>query len=319
MQMRNRVVTGGLFILLVLFGQKVLAQEPKKEPFYQQIVRAVVRIEKHQSICVPGLEWAIEQDVTVGTGFFVNDRVVKNGSAARRFFLVTARHLVENQGDLFARVAMNETGDDTAVLVLPRDRWVFHPGPNPPGTFPIDVAVARVERTEFIKAFLHCREEDNPEDCGKSANTDKQRISQLKGPPSVTERTIFFGFPAGDITRRALEPFARAGVVAYTESNPQLRIGGRVSADSQLYLIDAPSFAGNSGGPVLRELLPFMGPIEVRGLVTGGHSRGRDYAIITSVTRIQETVVYARSRANRNRDGWQSNSPTLPIRCTPDQ
>ena len=169
-----------------------------------------------------------------------------------------------------------------------------------------------------MKTFLHCAEEENPEGCGESESAGKPPLNQLNNPPFVMERAIFFGFPGSDITKEALEPFARAGVVAYTERNAEFRIGGRRVADPDMYLVDAPAFGGNSGGPVLRELLPFSAGIELRGLVTG-HGGDRDYASITSVTRIRETLVHARSRAGRNPDGWQTVVPTLPIRCTPDK
>ena len=86
-----------------------------------------------------------------------------------------------------------------------------------------------------------------------------------------------------------------------------------------MYFVDAPAFGGNNGGPVLREPLPFHDGIELRGLVTGRQGGGRDYAIITYVTRIRETLVHARSRAGRNTDGWQTVIPSLPIRCTRDE
>ena len=318
-----RSLPRGLFILLVFCGQEVCAQEATKEPLYQQIAHAVIRLEEHRSICVPERDWSIEQNVTIGTGFFVRDRLPgTSNKGASRFFLVTARHVVENRAYLFARVATGEIGHDAAVLLLPRKLWVFHPGPNPEGTFPIDVAVMRVEHRDFMKAFLHCTEEENPEGCGESESTGKPTLNQLNKPPSVMERAIFFGFPGSDITKEALEPFARAGVVAYTERNAELRIGDRLAADPDMYLVDAPVFGGNSGGPVLRELfplLPLRAGVELRGLVTGGHVGGRDYTIITSVTRIRETLVHARSRARRNTDGWQTVIPTLPIRCTPDE
>ena len=311
---------GGLFILLVFCGQGVCAQEATKEPLYQQIIRAVIRLEEHQSICVPGRDWSTEKNVTIGTGFFVRDRLPGTANkGAYRFFLVTARHVVENRADIFARVATGESGHDAAVLLLPRKLWVFHPGPNPAGTLPIDVAVMRVESRGFMKTFLHCTEEENPEGCGESESTGKPRLNQLNDPPSVMERAIFFGFPGSDITKEALEPFARAGVVAYTEQNAELRIAGRIAADPDMYFVDAPSFGGNSGGPVLREPLPLRADVELRGLVTGTSGGGRDYAFITSVTRIRETLVHARSRAGQNMDGWQTVIPTLPIRCTRDE
>ena len=315
-----RSLPRGLFILLVFCGQEICAQEATKEPFYQQIVRAVIRLEEHQSICVPGRDWSVERNVTIGTGFFVQDRLPGTvNKGANRFFLVTARHVVENHADIFARVATGESGHDAAVLLLPRKLWVFHPGPNPEGTFPIDVAVMRVEDRDFMKVFLHCTEEENPEGCGESESTGKPSLNQLNKPPSVMERAIFFGFPESDITKEALEPFARAGVVAYTERNADFRITGRLSADPGMYFVDAPASGGNSGGPVLREPLPFHDGIELRGLVTGRQGGGRDYAIITSVTRIRETLVHARSRAGRNTDGWQTVIPSLPIRCTRDE
>ena len=315
-----RSLPRGLFILLVFCGQEVCAQEAAEEPFYQQIVRAVIRLEEHQSICVPGRDWSVEQNVTIGTGFFVRDRLPgTTNKGVSRFFLVTARHVVENHADLFARVATGESGQDAAVLLLPRKLWVFHPGPNPEGTVPIDVAVMRVEYRDFMKTFLHCTEEENPEGCGESESTGKPLLNQLNKPPSVMERAIFFGFPGSDITKEALEPFARAGVVAYTERNAEFRITGRLAADPDMYFVDAPAFGGNSGGPVLREPLLFHLGVELRGLVTGGHVGGRDYAIITSVTRIRETLVHARSRAGWNTDGWQTVIPTLPIRCTRDE
>ena len=310
----------GLFILLVFCGQEVCAQDATKEPFYQQIVRAVIRLEEHRSICVPGRDWSAEQNVTIGTGFFVEDRLPGTANkGASRFFLVSARHVVENRADIFARVATGKSGHDVAVLLLPRKLWVFHPEPNPEGTFPIDVAVMRVEYRDFMKTFLHCTEEENPEGCGETKSTGKPLLNQLNKPPLVMERAIFFGFPGSDITKEALEPFARAGIVAYTERNAEIQIDGRLAADPDMYFVDAPSFGGNSGGPVLRELLPFRNGVELRGLVTGGNMVGRDYAIITSVTRIRETLVHARSRARRNTDGWQTVPPSLPIRCTRDE
>ena len=97
-------------------------------------------------------------------------------------------------------------------------------------------------------------EEENPEGCGESKSTGKPPLNQLNKPPAVMERAIFFGFPESDITKEALEPFARAGIVAYTERNAGIWIDGRLAADTDMYFVDAPSFGGNSGGPVLREL-----------------------------------------------------------------
>ena len=177
----------------------------------------------------------------------------------------------------------------------------------------------QVEYRDFMKTFLHCTEEENPEGCGEIESTGKPLLNQLNKPPSVMERAIFFGFPRSDITKEALEPFARAGVVAYTERNADFRISDRLAADPDMYFVDAPAFSGNSGGPVLREPLPFHAGVELWSLVTGGNMVGCDYAIITSVTFIRETLVDARSRAGQNIGRWQTVTPSLPIRCTRDE
>ena len=289
-----------------------------KETFYEQLTRAVVRIEEHQSICTPGREWSIERDVLVGTAFFVRDRLPdKSGQEDNRFFIVTARHVVENHSDLFARIKTNPDSNRQAILLLPRELWVFHPSRTKPGKFPIDVAVMQISIKPFVKYFLHCDEDENPEGCGLNKTTQKPLKNQVADPPSVMQRAIFFGFPEREV-QRSLEPFARSGIVAYTSPNPSLRISGKHVADELVFYVDAPSFPGNSGGPVLQELLPLQSKVRLWGLVTGSSASGRDYAIITSVDRIHETIVFARSRAALNKQGWVQKPPTLSIQCSPD-
>jgi len=94
--------------------------EKIKETFYEQLTRAVVRIEEHQSICVPGIDWAYERNFPIGTAFFVEDKY--NGVS--KFFIVTARHVIEKRADLFTRVKINSKSNKYFVLVLPRNLWV---------------------------------------------------------------------------------------------------------------------------------------------------------------------------------------------------
>lgn len=129
-------------VMLVLQPSFLNGQERAKETLYGQLTRAVVRIEEHQSICTPGREWSIEKDVPIGTAFFIRDRLPgKSGQGENRSFIVTARHVVENRSDLFARVQTDPDSNRQAILLLPRELWVFHPRPTKPGEFPIDVAV----------------------------------------------------------------------------------------------------------------------------------------------------------------------------------
>ena len=180
---------------------------------------------------------------------------------------------------------------------------------------PVDVAVMQIQPTNFIKTFLHC---ENDEDCGKNKE-NKQNKNQLSESPNVMDRAIFFGFPGGDVAKEALEPFARAGVVAYTAFNPDFRIDRKLVPDDSIYYIDSPSFPGNSGGPVLREPLPLRGGVHLWGLVTGGNLVGRDYTIVTRPEKILETIEHARQISKINDKSWRKDLPKLPIECVSDK
>ena len=293
-------------------------QEQPKESFYSQMIRAVVRLEEHQSTCTPGREWAVEKDMPVGSAFFVRDRLPGEGDKEiNRFFIVTARHVVERRADLFARVQVGPGTAETAVLILPRSLWVFHPTPAPRDYLPIDVAVMQIPPTSFLKAFLHCAAENNPAGCGVDKATKNPFQNQVGEPPAAMDRAVFFGFPGGDVGTRAVDPFVRSGIVAYTAPNPDLRIDGRQIADDTVFLVDSPSFPGNSGGPLIREQLPLAGGVHLWGLVTAGNMIGRDYAIVTSVKGIRETLLHAREKATLNRQVWHKETPRLPLKCVP--
>lgn len=305
------------FLFFIFICDVSADSEKIEETFYEQLTRAVVRLEEHQSICTPGLEWAYERNVPVGTAFFIEDKY--NGTS--KFFIVTARHVIDRgnrdkkRADLFARVRIDSTSNKYVILILPRNLWVFNPSQSKRGYLPVDVAVMQIKPTNFIKAFLFC---ENDEDCGKD-DKNKQLKNQLSESPNVMDRAIFFGFPGGDVAKESLEPFARAGVVAYTAFNPDFRIDGKLVPDDSIYYIDSPSFAGNSGGPVLREPLPLEGGVHLWGLVTGANMVGRDYAIVTRPEKISQTIQHARQTAKMNDKGWRKELPELPIKCVPDK
>lgn len=299
------------FFLFILICDAPAKSDKEKETLYEQLTRGVVRLEEHQSICTPGLDWAYERNVPVGSAFFINDKY----KGISKFFIVTARHVVEKRADLFTRVKIDSKSNKYVILVLPRNLWVFNPSQTKRGYLPVDVAVMQIQPTNFIKTFLHC---ENDEDCGKDEE-NKQRKNQLSESPNVMDRAIFFGFPGGDVAKESLEPFARAGVVAYTAFNPDFRIDGKLVPDDSIYYIDAPSFPGNSGGPVLREPLPLRGGVHLWGLVTGGNLVGRDYTIVTRPEKILETIKHARQISKINDKGWRKDLPKLPIKCVYDK
>jgi hypothetical protein len=309
-----------LSILVIYFNMwapsVVLGQDKPKESFYSQMTRVVVRLEEHQSVCTPGREWALEKNVPVGSAFFIHDRMLGEGErVVDRYFVVTARHVVEKRADLFARVQIASGNSEMAILVLPRPLWVFHPITASQDYLPIDIAVIQIPPTAFLKAFLHCDGENSQINCGVDKASKKIMLNQVGEPPSPMDRTIFFGFPSGEVASRAVDPFVRSGIVAYMAPNPELRIEGKKLADDSVFLIDSPAFPGNSGGPLIREPLTSSGAVNLLGLVTAGNMINKDYAVITSVKRIHETLVFAREKAALNRQAWVKEPPKMVLKC----
>lgn len=77
-------------------------------------------MEEYQSICTPGRDMPIERNVAVGSAFFIRDRLPgQDGKEITRYFIVTARHVVERRADLFARVQAGQSSTKTYVLYLP--------------------------------------------------------------------------------------------------------------------------------------------------------------------------------------------------------
>jgi hypothetical protein len=313
-QTQRLTLTAAICVAVTVFlvtPLKSAQPEPEKEePYYSQLTRAVVKLEQQQSICVPGLKTAIQKTQPIGSAFFVRDSF--NGEM--RFFIVTARHNLNRPGDLFVRVQTGPGSEEHALLLLPASHWVFHPEPTRRGYLPVDVAVMRIAAQPFIKTFLNCSTDGKNGECGHNYKTKEPLVNQIVKSPSVLRRAIFLGFPGGTETAvDSPEPLARGGVVAYTAHNPKLRIDNRPLTSDSVYLLDATSLRGNSGGPVLKEILPLSSTVELWGLVTASNHLGR-YTIVTRPERIAETIAHARATAMIN-DGWANRLPVLPVGC----
>ena len=298
-----------LLFFLLLMPPATSAHEGKT--LYEQITSNVSRIYEHQSLCTPGRTWAEEKDAPLGTAFIVADYRADQSRSIPLYFLVTARHVVENHCDLFARFQTVDN-KDKAILRLPRDLWVFHPQLAPEGFFPIDVAVMRIPPRNFLVPFLLC-DEDEQGFCGreKGGNLEKNELGYL---PEIMDRTVFFGFTGNNHLFDDTKPQARAGIISYSFSN-NLMIDGRKTSDKEMLFIDAPSFPGNSGGPLIHEILPHQEEIRLYGLISGSASHGKDYAIATSVKRIIETINHAKTLGQLDKQLWSSEPITMPIRC----
>lgn len=249
-----------------------------EEPFYEQISRAVIRLEDRRT-------------GKLGTGFFVAD------GKRRRFALVTARHVAEAGVPLRARVPSQrrDTGETEVVeLRVPPEAWVFHPESGRTTTRAekreplqdVDIAVAWIRsiKDRRFRTVGYC-----PEDCGEWA--EQQFFGKPIEPPA---RVLVFGFPLDlGFGLEEQRPLGRVGIVSLIAKEPFLRTRETPKAklsllrDEHVFLIDAPLFGGNSGSPVFRH--PTFGGIALIGLVSASNEK-LSYAIVEPVSRIAEAI-----------------------------
>ena len=307
MHMERGAMKTVTLVLVMLFSGTAVTVYPDEtaESVYAQSQKVVVPIQELQSICTPGLPQSIQKVPTFGTGFFV----LRDEPGSKSLWLVTARHVVEPHADMLAKGRIGAESK-TSYMTLPRAQWVFHPNPPKPATLPIDVAVMKVKADGAI-AFRYC-----PAQCSEDLKLRKPFDNQLGDKPEPTNHALFFGYPEGDVIPGELPPFVRSGIVAYAETNPQMKISGLPLADDSIFFIDAPSFGGNSGGPVMREPDPFHLQVQLFGLVTGS-SPSHSYTIVTSVGRIKETIDFAAAQqaAIPPQYSWSTTPPSFSHSC----
>lgn len=250
-----------------------------EEPFYKQVTRAVFRLQVHRSVCTPGRLRSSEILEPAGSAFFVTDFM----GPEPRLWVVTARHVVAaGDADFIARVRLGVDKPQDVWLRLPRDRWYALPDGAREGIFSMDVAVMAVRSVDGYKSFTLCEGENCPM---KEAPNSGRIENQLRDDPSVPDPILLLGFPREGPDINALEPFARAGIVAYASEDVRLKIDGKPMFDRKAYVVDAFGWPGNSGGPVMNQLLPLSGGLRLLGLVTGTRLPFGDYSIITPTSR----------------------------------
>lgn len=255
-----------------------------------------------QSACTLGSIKSRQNCSTLGTGFFV----LRDTGEQLSTWLVTARHVVDGRLDLIAKTTVP---NGEAFLILPQNKWVFHPGPNPKDLLPIDVAVMKVLVPNDTVSFRYCVAR-----CSNDPKSNAPHMNHLHERPEPTDHALFFGYPSGDVDPHKMPPFVRSGIVAYSVKVPGFRISGLEPADEKLFYVDGLSFGGNSGGPVMLEPTPLSTRVRLWGLVTGS-SPNRAYTIVTSVERIKETIEFAESKSPLPENVWFSTPPILEHSC----
>lgn len=290
--MKKKII---LFILLVIIIEMSIisvakGQTEETESFYLQLNRAVIRLEHSEEILKEGSDKIINISKPDGTAFFV--------LSEDYLFVVTARHVVEKDYNLHARVQCKNriTGNNEVILLtLKRERWIFHPQGESNDTRYVDVAAMKIGwiKDRDIKAFRY--ELPNTEE----ANQNQFPFEDPLPPDSI----LIFGFPS-DIGFELMEqkPLARLGIISMATRSKFLKLDNKFIEEKAI-LIDSKISPGNSGSPVIKQLLPSAPEIQLLGLVIAQNMQ-MDYAIIEPVSRIRETIDLAKKSSNEYIDFW---------------
>ena len=219
--------------------------EDKKETFYSQAQRAIVRLEHENT-----------SGTSIGTAFFVH---TKND-----WYVVTTAHEAAQAFPWAAKIplALNEGGSVLTEMVFPEDKWVFHPDAGDATHFRVDVAAMKIKYLGgSLKSFNYCKAE-----CAAG------EYDQLANDPEPPAPDLVFGFPVAPGVRVS-RPFGRHGIVAFLEPEEYtLSIENRFF-DKRGFAFDIPNIVGgNSGSPVIS--LPPLGKLTLAGLVSGTNIGG---------------------------------------------
>ena len=274
--------------LLVMTVNSAMADDDK-EPFYSQIGRTVIRLEHLSESLTEGNSKAVSVNKPDGTGFFV--------WSDGKLFLISARHVVDNDHDLHARVKVfNSISKKSEILLLklPRSNWIYHPDKGDETTNPVDVAA--------IKLSLPVREGFAGSVKGFAYEPGQAEYNQLSPEDALPpEQVVTFGFP-GDTGFQLLEqrPMARFGIVSMHTGEKFIKIDEKKYANERCDILDIKAFPGNSGSPVLSAS---VGP-QILGVLVASNSS--DIAIMEPVSRIIELLEIAKKTPVKDYDYWAS-------------
>lgn len=279
------VVVVLLFVCTIALGQE---EDSVKEPFYDQISRAVIRLEYEE--VVQQEQARPQRRIETGTGFFVR--------SGRELFIVSARHVVEKEHDLSSRVRLVDlhTGSTRMCkLELPRDAWVYHPNNGDEDTRPVDVATMKLRvPNPYLPRYFHYE----PNDPNDPNATERNQLPSVDEQPP--EPILVFGFPSiVGFQLSEQRPLARLGIMSMSAGKEFLKWdadGVMKFGEERCCLIDARMFGGNSGSPVIRQMTLGKSKVRLLGLVIATN-RELDFGIMEPVSRIRETLDVAKAKA----------------------
>ena len=272
------------------------ADEKEREPLYNQLNRAIIRLEHIERIIQEGSKDIITKNVPDGTAFFVCNE--------KSLFLVSARHVVEKPYDLHARVQCinKRTGKlEVILLTLPRSDWIYHNNTGDKNTNYVDVATMKINwiKDRSIKCFNY-----EPE---KSVNFKKNQLPYED--PDPPNPILVFGFPANvGFELMAQKPIGRFGIISMKAEKEFLKCKDKF-IEGKCCLIDARMFPGNSGSPVINQPRLGASKIKLLGLVIATNN-ALDFGIIEPVSRIRECIDLVKNMEASGR--WKSINKQSP-------
>lgn len=183
----------------------------------------------------------------------------EDGQRWYRIFLVTNRHVFEGENNLVVRINRREKQPSKVFPLLLRSadgsvHWTTHPGG-------ADIAIVPVSTKTLSKHGIELR----------AFQQDRTTVSRDEARDvgiSEGDGVFVLGFPLGLAGEERNYAIARHGILA--------RVQDWLHGDSDQFLIDAPVFPGNSGGPVVTkpEAISIKGTRSIEkscliGIVTG--------------------------------------------------
>ena len=167
-----------------------------------------------------------------GTGFLYHHPIwEKDGRTHYHPFLITNRHVIDGG---VSNIRFNSASDGTlkvhSIESVTIGAWTVHPNDADVAVIPISNPGPLMEGRNPLETEIILG------DVGTPSNEEVSEIVEGNG-------VFLLGFPLGLIGDERNYPIVRSGIIA--------RIQGWLRGDEHTFLIDAPAFPGNSGGPVI--------------------------------------------------------------------
>jgi hypothetical protein len=280
-----------IFFLAFPFTSLAEVVYKQQDMVYERFSRAIIKLKHDERVHLRDSNKIRTNVIPDGTAFLLYSR--------NDLFVVSARHVVDKDYDLYANVQAkySETGViKNFLLKLPGHSWVYHPDQGNENTHYVDVAVMKIGPLpgHELFAFHYSPQLGDPVDF----------TSHKQGTPLPV---LICGF-SGDKGFRLSEarPLSRLGIIpAFKDNSKSFKISDGKFVENKAFLIDAEVSGGNSGSPVFQPAPPlfFRNDMRIIGLVIGA-DESMGLAIVEPASRIGETLDLAGKRSGKDHAFW---------------